>query len=186
MAAVEYSSVMSASLLAALALVIAPLLFVMIYKSERKQAKFAHHYGCAQNDLASIEFDKAMPEHNFKLVCGSGELTCDYPIADELFGLSVGNALRIQRTVEMKVLEPETKDKALLDIPCDRNKDLEEEDVDTDDSDNPPKHVDRSNYIPKWREIKEENFHLAGKNKLRFGSRVTYATEANLGQHVLN
>ena len=39
--AVESSTVLSAALLAVMALIIAPLLFVMIFKSERKQAKFS-------------------------------------------------------------------------------------------------------------------------------------------------
>jgi len=47
MTAVESSTALSVALLAVMALIIAPLLFVMIFKSERKQAKFAYQYGMA-------------------------------------------------------------------------------------------------------------------------------------------
>lgn len=47
MTAVESSTVLSVALLAVMALIIAPLLFAMIFKSERKQAKFTYQYAKA-------------------------------------------------------------------------------------------------------------------------------------------
>jgi len=84
-----------------MALVVAPLIFVMIFKSERKQAKFSYQYGMAQKELVRIVFDKASAGDNFKLVSGSGDVVCEEPLIDELFGLRIQNALRIQRTVEL-------------------------------------------------------------------------------------
>jgi hypothetical protein len=68
----------------------------MIFKSERKQARFAFYYSKAQNDIVNInEFEKAIPENNFKLIHGAGEINCSEPIIDELFGLRIQNSLRI-------------------------------------------------------------------------------------------
>ena len=59
-----------------LALVVAPLVLVMIFKSERKQAKFQHWYTQANKNLVKIQFDKAEDANNFKLVSGQGTISC--------------------------------------------------------------------------------------------------------------
>ena len=99
----------------------------------------------------SISFDKPSPEHNFKLVSGTGEIICDEPLIDELFGLRIQNAIRIHRTVEIIQYEPKVKEPTLQSLPCDRNEDLEEEkEVD-------PDLAARSNYELRWREILEDD-----------------------------
>ena len=175
---------LSGSLLAILAFAIVPLLLVLIFKSERKQAKYAYHHDSALREFVKINFDKALPENNFKLVNGTGFLNVQDPLTDELFGLRVGSALRLERTVEIRVLTPKPKQKPLMDLPCDMNRDLKDEE--TDDSDLPDPE-DRPDYTPKWLEIKEIDLGSGNENKkLPFGSHVTYADEATLGQYVLN
>lgn len=96
-----------------------------------------------------IQFDKPSPENNFKLVSGKGEIICEEPLVDELFGLRIQNALRIQRTVEVIQYEPKIKE-PLQSLPCDRDADLEEEkEID-------PDLAARSNYELRWREIRED------------------------------
>ena len=104
----------------------------------------------AQKELVRIQFDKPSPENNFKLVSGTGEVVCDEPLIDELFGLRIQNALRIQRTVEVIQYEPKIKEPALKSLPCDRNEDQEEErEID-------PDLAARSNYELRWREIRQD------------------------------
>jgi hypothetical protein len=135
----------------------------------------------AQKELARIRFDKASPKNNFKLVSGTGEVVCEEPLIDELFGLRIQNALRIQRTVEVIQYEPKVKEPALQSLPCDRNEDLEE------DKEIDPDLAARANYELRWREIREADLIGKGGNrKLDFGSHVTHAEEASLGQHVLS
>merc|ERR1712113_29443 len=144
----------------------------MIFKSERKQAKFSYQYSRAHKELVRIKFDKASPEDNFKLVSGSGDVTCDEPLIDELFGLRIQNALRIQRTVEIIQYEPKVKEPALQNLPCDRNEDMEE------DREIDPDLAARSNYELRWREIRgDDPLRPGGNRRLDFGSHVTYAEE---------
>ena len=52
-------------------------------------------------DLVYVDFDTATPQNNFKLLSGTGLVTCSGYLRDELFGLSIRNTLRIRRTVEI-------------------------------------------------------------------------------------
>lgn len=114
MTAIDLSATASVTIVAVITLIIAPLIFVMIFKSERKQARFAYQYSKAQGDIVNIhQFDKANPDNNFKLISGIGEINCDEPIIDELFGLRIQNALKIKRTVEVIQYEPKEKEPTL-------------------------------------------------------------------------
>lgn len=81
--------------------VILPVLLILLYKSERIQAKFAYQLGLFKKDLVSADFDSANPENNFKLISGVGIVKSTEPIVDELFQLKIYNAIRIKRTVEI-------------------------------------------------------------------------------------
>ena len=86
----EFSTAALVSIATISVVIFAPLIFVMIFKSERKQARFAYQYHQAQNDMVNIkEFEKASPENNFKLINGVGEINCSEPLIDELFGLRI-------------------------------------------------------------------------------------------------
>ena len=118
-----------------------------MFKSERKQAKFSFWYSKAKEDLVRISFDKVDEANNFKLVSGQGELNCNEPIVDELFGLRIQNAVRIDRTVEVISYEQKRKEEPLKALPCDRNQDLEDEEVD-------PDLVNTIHYALRWKEIR--------------------------------
>ena len=66
------------------------------------------------------------------MLSGTGEITSDEPIIDELFGLRIQNAVRISRTVEVNQYEPKKEEKPLQKLPCDRNE-TEEDDKDGDE-----------------------------------------------------
>ena len=60
-------------------------------------------------DLVYVDFDNATPNNNFKLLSGTGVVTCSGYLSDELFGLTIRNTLRIRRTVEIYDKEPRSK-----------------------------------------------------------------------------
>ena len=74
---------------------------ILIYKSERKQAKFQFQLHEYKKDLVKKSFTSADPANNFKLLCGSGEVNAFEPLIDDLFALKVKNAVRLRRTVEI-------------------------------------------------------------------------------------
>ena len=84
---------------------------------------------------------------------GSGELVCNEPLVDELFGLRIQNSLRIARTVEIRKYEAKAKEFPLQSLPCDRNEDLK------DENEIDPDLADKMNYELKWREIKAEDIY---------------------------
>ena len=75
-------------------------------------------------------------------------MNCIEPIVDELFGLRIQNAVRIDRTVEVISYEQKRKEEPLKALPCDRNQDLEDEEVD-------PDLVDTIHYALRWKEIRK-------------------------------
>ena len=48
-----------------------------------------------------VDLNTARSENNFKLLCGTGTISTDQPVVDELFALKVNNALRLRRTVQI-------------------------------------------------------------------------------------
>jgi len=103
-------------------------------------------------------------------------------LIDELFGLRIQNALRIQRTVEIIQYEAKEKEQQLQTLPCDRNEEEEDTQEEID-----PDFAARANYELRWREVKQDDILREGVHKkLEFGSFITYAEEATLGQHVLS
>jgi len=78
-----------------------PLLLMIIYKSERKQAQFQQLTRQLADDLVVVGNNDTTEESNFKLVQTWGKLETAMPLSDEVFGLEVNNALRLSRKVEM-------------------------------------------------------------------------------------
>ena len=102
--AIVHAEPLSWALVSALALIITlvgPLVIAMIFKSERKQAKFSYFYTKAQQDFVEVQVEKAEECNNFKLISCKGYVNVEKPLVDELFGIRIQNAVKIQRTVEM-------------------------------------------------------------------------------------
>lgn len=78
-----------------------PLLLMIIYKSERKQAQFQQLNRQLADDLVVVGNNDTTEKSNFKLVQTWGKLETAMPLKDEVFGLEVNNALRLSRKVEM-------------------------------------------------------------------------------------
>ena len=104
-------------------IVAVPVLLILIYRSERLQAKFRHHYEKAEKALVLLESRNpsiaanwretatAPPifesKNNFALVSGCGTVTAlkdgggSVMMQDELFELEFPDALRLHRRVQV-------------------------------------------------------------------------------------
>ena len=80
---------------------VVPLLFIIVFKSELKQASFGRLKEQIEKESATIGDQETTQDANFKLVRTWGSLRSDQPLKDELFGIEVTNALRLSRRVEM-------------------------------------------------------------------------------------
>lgn len=80
---------------------VVPLLFLIIFKSELKQASFGRLKEQIEKETVTVGAQETTPDANFKLVRTWGKLRTDQPLKDELFGIEVTNALRLSRRVEM-------------------------------------------------------------------------------------
>ena len=83
------------------ALALTPLVLMIIYKSEQKQARFKQLNQQLADDLVVVGAKDTTADANFKLVQAWGKLETSQPIKDDVFGLEVTNALRLSRKVEM-------------------------------------------------------------------------------------
>lgn len=80
---------------------VVPLLFIIVFKSELKQASFGRLKDSIKSETVVVGAQDTTPDANFKLVRAWGKLQTSQPLRDELFGIEVTNALRLSRRVEM-------------------------------------------------------------------------------------
>lgn len=78
-----------------------PLVLLLIYKSEDKQARYSRLQQQIKDETVIVGNRETTSDNNFKLVQAWGSLHTLQPLRDDLFGLEVHNTLRLSRKVEM-------------------------------------------------------------------------------------
>jgi hypothetical protein len=84
-----------------LVMAVLPLLILLVLKSEDKLAGYGQLKSAIDRERVVVGAEPTSASQNFKLVQTWGVVKTPEPLNDSLFGLTVGNALRLRRKVEM-------------------------------------------------------------------------------------
>ena len=74
---------------------------VLLWKNEKKLVNFKRIMEAARKECRSINVHQPIDDTDYKLVHAAGNAINNEEIEDKVFGVSVDNAYRLVRTVEM-------------------------------------------------------------------------------------